>query len=627
MAWRWHALPLLWILIEGTLSKQWAAWMPQSISAFTETCVAIPCKFDFPDDLQPSVVHGIWYFNSPYPKNFPPVVLKSKTNTAHEIYMGRTKMLGELKEKNCSIQIDRLIQDHQGKYYFRTDLGGYNQYTFSEHANLHIVDEPFVISPTMVVSGAEAEITCWVPDNCPDMKPTVTWLEIEGLEHHTVYAQLEERDGAWTHISTLKFLPSHKNNGQRLGCKVSYPETELEYKGYVTMDVKYTPRIIDINSSTETTEGTQVVFVCVVDSNPLSRVMWFKDDTLLKEDYTSNLTLELEYVTFHHDGIYVCAAENEHGRSNKSMGLAVMYAPWKPLVNASFFAVEGEFVTILCNTQGNPDPIISIMKDKQVLNSVIFENELVLEIPSITHEHDGEYWCIAENQYGHSNSSFNLTVAFSPQFLPESKCTVSKDTIQCMCTVKSNPDAIIIFEVPEKNFTVSEMDPEFVHSQRNGYIVSSILTLQKEAELPKSVMCTASNLYGQKAEELFFQDTDKLVWAKIGPVGAVVVFVILVAFGGYMIKTREKKSVTESSSFIQTETSTMSNSGQSSGKKNLGRIENQFLSISERILLNKKQQPSTMETDYANIDFTKKNVKDSYTSTEELTEYAEIRAK
>ncbi|XP_053308205.1 myelin-associated glycoprotein isoform X2 [Spea bombifrons] len=569
MAWRWDALPILWILIEGAFSRHWAAWMPQTVSAFRETCVAIPCTFDFPEDIRPSTVHGIWYFNSPYPKNFPPVVLKTKTNTAHEIYTGRTKMLGELQEKNCTLQIDSLNPDLQGKYYFRTDLGGYNQYTFSEHANLYVLDEPFVVSPQEIVSGSETELTCLVPDNCPDMKPSVTWLDIEGLEHHTVYARLEESSSAWTHISSLKFLPSHKNNGQRLGCKVTFPDTELEYKGYVTMDVKYAPRIVDINSSTETTEGTQVAIVCVVDSNPVSRIMWFKEDTLLKEDYAGNLTLELEYVTFNHDGIYVCAAENEHGATNKSMGLAVMYAPWKPSVNASVVAMEGESVTILCNTQGNPAPIISIIKDKQVLNSVIFENELVLEIPSVSHEHDGEYWCTAENQYGQSNSSFNLTVVFSPFVLPESKCTVSKDTVQCICTVKSNPDSVITFEIPEKNLTIGEMDPEFVLSQRNGYMVSTIMTLQKEREIPKEVLCTASNLYGRKAEELPFQETNKLVWAKIGPVGAVVVFVILVAVGGYFIKTREKKNMPESSSFIQTETSPMS----SSSKKNLGKVE------------------------------------------------------
>ncbi|OCT71171.1 hypothetical protein XELAEV_18038077mg [Xenopus laevis] len=480
--------------------------MPQSISAFRETCVSIPCTFDYPKDIRPSIIHGIWYFNSPYPKNLPPVVLKTKTNTAHDNYMGRTKLLGDIQEYNCTIQIDRLNMDLQGKYYFRVDLGGYNQYTYSEHANLYMLDEPFVSLPPEIVSGSEAELTCRVPDNCPDMKPTVNWMEIEGLEHHSVYASLEESGTP---------LP--------------------------------------------------ITNICLVD------------------------------------------------------------APWKPSVNSSVVAMEGETVTILCNTQGNPDPVISIVKDKQVLTSVIFENELVLEIPAITHEHDGEYWCTAENQYGQSNSSFNLTVVFSPLVLPESQCTISKDAVQCMCSVKANPDPFILFELPEMNLTVSEGDPDFRYSQRNGYIVSSILTLQKDKDLQKPILCTAVNLYGKKVQELPFQDSDTLVWAKVGPVGAVVVFVILVAVGGYFIKTREKKKITESSSFIQTEASPTSSSG--NGKKNLGKKESQFLNISGKFLLSKKQKPSHVDTDYANIDFTKRNVKDSFTSPEELTEYAEIRVK
>lgn len=123
----------------GVWSRHWSAWMPPSISAFKETCVAIPCNFDYPEDIRPSAVHGIWYFNSPYPRNFPPVVLNSKTNSAHEIYMGRTKIIGDLQASNCTIQIDTVTNELQGKYYFRADLGGYNQYTYSEHANLYIL--------------------------------------------------------------------------------------------------------------------------------------------------------------------------------------------------------------------------------------------------------------------------------------------------------------------------------------------------------------------------------------------------------------------------------------------------------------------------------------------------------
>lgn len=115
--------------------------MPSSISAFEGTCVSIPCRFDFPDELRPAVVHGVWYFNSPYPKNYPPVVFKSRTQVVHESFQGRSRLLGDLGLRNCTLLLSTLSPELGGKYYFRGDLGGYNQYTFSEHSVLDIISE------------------------------------------------------------------------------------------------------------------------------------------------------------------------------------------------------------------------------------------------------------------------------------------------------------------------------------------------------------------------------------------------------------------------------------------------------------------------------------------------------
>ncbi|XP_069461074.1 myelin-associated glycoprotein-like isoform X2 [Ambystoma mexicanum] len=550
---RWYCLPLILILIKGSFCGQWGAWMPQSIYALRDTCVAIPCKFDYPDDIRPSVVHGVWYFKSPYPKNLPPVVLRTKTNTAHESFQGRTQLLGDLHQRNCTIQIDRLSSEFQGKYYFRADLGGYNQYTYSEHSNLELLDNPSILSPDEIIVGSVAELTCYAPDNCPDMKPIVTWFRTEGLEQQSVFGKLQEDNYMWTMMSLLNFLPTHKNNGHTVGCKVNYPNTSLEYEAFTTLDVKYPPKIVEVNSSLETTEGAHLILLCVVESNPMSLVTWMKDDTVLKEDLSANLTLEFENVTHNYDGIYICIAENFYGKVNRSLGLAVMYAPWKPSVNTSILAIEGEPVTILCSTEGNPEPIITIMKGKSLLSTAIYENELLLELPEVSHEDDGEYWCVAENQYGRSSSSFNITIEFAPIVLPESKCTLARDTVQCMCEVKSNPEPVILFEIPEKDIIINETDREFVYSQRNGYTVSSILTIRREPSEDILVICSASNLYGTKVHELEFKDANNHIWGKVGPVGAVFIFAILIGVVGYMIQTRKKKNQNESSSFVQTE--------------------------------------------------------------------------
>lgn len=131
----WSCLPT------ASRGGHWGAWMPSSISAFEGTCVSIPCRFDFPDELRPAVVHGVWYFNSPYPKNYPPVVFKSRTQVVHESFQGRSRLLGDLGLRNCTLLLSTLSPELGGKYYFRGDLGGYNQYTFSEHSVLDIISE------------------------------------------------------------------------------------------------------------------------------------------------------------------------------------------------------------------------------------------------------------------------------------------------------------------------------------------------------------------------------------------------------------------------------------------------------------------------------------------------------
>ncbi|XP_043852546.1 myelin-associated glycoprotein isoform X2 [Dromiciops gliroides] len=543
------ALPLFWIMIAASRGGQWGAWMPSSISAFERTCVSIPCRFDFPDELRPAVVHGVWYFNSPYPKNYPPVVFKSRTHVVHESFQGRSRLLGDLGLRNCTLQLTNLSPELGGKYYFRADLGGYNQYTFSEHSTLDIINAPSIVVPPEIVAGTEVEISCMVPDNCLELHPTLSWLGHDDLGAPAVLGRMREDGGTWVQASLLHFVPTREANGHRLGCQVTFPNTTFQFEGYASLDIKYPPLIVEMNTSVEAIEGSQVSLLCGADSNPTSLLTWMRDGAVLKEAVARTLTLELEDLTPEEDGIYACLAENAHGQDNHTVGLSVMYAPWKPSVNGTVVAVEGEAVSILCSTQSNPDPILTIFKEKQILATVIYESQLLLELPAVTAEDDGEYWCVAENQYGQRASAFNISVEFAPVILLESHCAAVRDMVQCVCAVKSNPEPAVAFELPSRNVTVNETEREFVYSERRGLVLTSILSLRGQVQSPPRVVCLARNLYGSKALELPFQGANRLMWAKIGPVGAVVAFAILIAIVCYITQTRRKKNMTENPGF------------------------------------------------------------------------------
>ena len=145
--------PLEWIPVTIRLpldslsdaSCQWNVWLPRDISAMTNSCVVIPCTFMYPSGIRPyRGVHGIWYFGQPYPQLFPPVVFKTRTDVVHESYKGRTKLLGDLHQRNCTLLINNVGMEHSGRYYFRADLGGANMYTFPDYTELKVVGKLWI---------------------------------------------------------------------------------------------------------------------------------------------------------------------------------------------------------------------------------------------------------------------------------------------------------------------------------------------------------------------------------------------------------------------------------------------------------------------------------------------------
>uniref|UniRef100_A0A2K6UGZ7 Myelin associated glycoprotein n=2 Tax=Saimiri boliviensis TaxID=27679 RepID=A0A2K6UGZ7_SAIBB len=117
------------------------------------------------------------------------------------------------------------------------------------------------------------------------------------------------------------------------------------------------------------------------------------------------------------------------------------------------------------------------------------------------------------------------------------------------------------------------------------------------------------------------------MWAKIGPVGAVVTFAILIAIVCYITQTRRKKNVTESPSFSAGDNPPVlfSSDFRISGAPE--KYESERRLGSERRLLGLRGESPELDLSYSHSDLGKRPTKDSYTLTEELAEYAEIRVK
>jgi hypothetical protein len=102
-------------------------------------------------------------------------------------------------------------------------------------------DTPNIVVPPEVVAGKEVEVSCMVPDNCPELRPELSWLGHEELGEPTVLGRLREDEGTWVQVSLLHFVPTREANGHRLGCQAAFPNTTLQFEGYASLDVKCEP--------------------------------------------------------------------------------------------------------------------------------------------------------------------------------------------------------------------------------------------------------------------------------------------------------------------------------------------------------------------------------------------------
>ncbi|XP_017695336.1 PREDICTED: Schwann cell myelin protein-like, partial [Lepidothrix coronata] len=466
--------------------------MPPAVSGLSGSCVSVPCRFGYPEELRPSSVHGLWYFGSPYPKNYPPVVARSRPGAVHESFAGRARLEGDPGVRDCSLLLGPLSPELAGRYYFRGDLGGYNQYSFSEHTTLEVLEEPVLEVPPEVVAGVPAELRCRVPDSCPRQRPRVSWEGAEDLPERSEHESREDSNGAGSVVALLRFRPRRGLGGHRVGCQVTLPNSSLAFGASVALDVQYEPQVLEVSGPPEALEGAEVELGCSAEGRPPPLLSWFRGPQVLREEPgVPSLRLHLPQVSPGDSSTYTCVAENRHGRHNRSLELHVA---------CEWGGCEGGL--------------------------------------------GGFGGCIGVSL------AFNITVEYPPVLLPESRCTPVGEGARCVCAASAVPEPVVAFELPSHNVTVAEGHRDYALATPGGVpgpgtgpgTVTGVLTLRGTLEPRLAVLCLARNAHGTARQQLRFHHPAGLVWAKVGPVGAVVAFAVVIALVCYLSQSRRKKA-------------------------------------------------------------------------------------
>uniref|UniRef100_A0A672GJV5 Ig-like domain-containing protein n=1 Tax=Salarias fasciatus TaxID=181472 RepID=A0A672GJV5_SALFA len=198
--------------------SSWKVQMPSTVQGLLGSCVVIPCTFDYPDPgRKVTKFTGIWFDNISH------VVYHPVESKVVEQYRNRTTLVGDMRQRDCSVMMDRLRPNDRGPFHFRVEIGGFNQYSFkADKVSISMISKhtksTMMKSPKMVKQGQAVNASCSVNHSCPASPPDFTWSR--GGETRLQSRQLG--DGQWEATSTLTFHPSRTDHRKPLQCSVRY---------------------------------------------------------------------------------------------------------------------------------------------------------------------------------------------------------------------------------------------------------------------------------------------------------------------------------------------------------------------------------------------------------------------
>uniref|UniRef100_A0A8C7RW23 Ig-like domain-containing protein n=1 Tax=Oncorhynchus mykiss TaxID=8022 RepID=A0A8C7RW23_ONCMY len=194
-------------------ASSWTAEVPSSVSGLQGSCIVIPCSFNYPEpEKKPSKFTGIWF------KGTHDTIYHPDSSNIIKDYRGRTELVGDLRQKNCSLRIDPLHRSDKGPFHFRVEIKDQNKYSYMHDTVSIAVNPPSLSVREEVKLGVELSASCSVSHSCPSDSPLLTWSH-----SGTPSVQSQQlTNGQWKVTSSLTFTPSITDHNQSLVCTAEH---------------------------------------------------------------------------------------------------------------------------------------------------------------------------------------------------------------------------------------------------------------------------------------------------------------------------------------------------------------------------------------------------------------------
>ncbi|XP_044063589.1 uncharacterized protein LOC122881428 isoform X2 [Siniperca chuatsi] len=196
---------------ENDMSHVLAADVPFRIRALTRSCVVIPCSFQYQEDVP--LTRGIWS------KKTGGVVYHNGQSHVLDHFKDRTRMLGDLNEGNCSLEIDDIKPFDNGPFCFHAEKGN-DKYRFNNSCVFIVMkaspEKPVITPvPTEVDASSPITVSCSVTHTCPSHPPVFSW-SVPNLTSEVRHTWMPQ--GIWETTSTITFMPAGGDGVKILTC-------------------------------------------------------------------------------------------------------------------------------------------------------------------------------------------------------------------------------------------------------------------------------------------------------------------------------------------------------------------------------------------------------------------------
>ncbi|XP_041941245.1 sialic acid-binding Ig-like lectin 13 isoform X1 [Alosa sapidissima] len=375
--------------------KTWTVEIPESVTGLKSSCVVVPCRYDYPHQGESiSSWKGRWYLapNDVY-------VYDQDSSTVDARYQMRTALVGELREKNCSLQITDIKKNDQGQYWFRIMMEGYNSYSYSEKKiTISVKDEPNRPSISGVIkevrSGEIVTVSCSASHSCPPHPPTITWSR-DGR----VTVQSEPLTGGQHKLtSSLSFNANASDHQQPITCSVQHHGGKKAINS-VILKVTYAPVNVTISPREPSVlENGSISLSCLAEGNPeVDSYQWRNGSGPLS---VQGKSLKLSSVTRRIHAI-TCVARNREGETaSRPVRINVEYPPE---ISEQSFCTRGHSGTqCSCTVQSNPPSIVRWVWDHGENESPQIKNGTTAVAMDLLPPNLHQAVCMASNKHGNA---------------------------------------------------------------------------------------------------------------------------------------------------------------------------------------------------------------------------------